>query len=67
METGSSVDDLIEAVKAGDEQRVVALLDEGVDVNGEDRFGINSQTYAIQNRKPERTSRVSSSLRCVHR
>ena len=28
---------MIEAVKAGDEQRVVALLDEGVDVNGEDR------------------------------
>ena len=28
---------MIEAVKAEDEQRVVALLDEGVDVNGEDR------------------------------
>ena len=37
QEANSSVNDLIEAVKAGDEQRVVALLDEGVDVNGKDR------------------------------
>ena len=28
---------MIEAVKEGDEQRVVALLDEGVDVNERDR------------------------------
>ena len=33
----ATTESLIEAVKEGNEQRVVALLDEGGDVNGEDR------------------------------